>query len=141
MDERPSGPDLSPRFRGESGGQVAFPRGAADGHDQLALVFRAFGSFHGRPYVGAGADARKDALLLCKAPGHCKRVVIGYPDALGDLGRTLGVFEMQVVGHKTGTGSLNLVGPGFDGFAREGLGDDWGVVGLDGDGAKLRAPR
>src|ERR1051326_2004516 len=41
---------------------------------------------------------------------------------------------MQVLGNETRTGALNLVGAGLQGLVGQGLGDDGGVFGFDGDG-------
>ena len=45
---------------------------------------------------------------------------------------------MEIAGDESGAGSLDLVGAGFDGFARACLRDDRGVLGLDRNGAEGR---
>ncbi len=80
--------------------------------------------------IGAGRDADEHALLLADAAGHGKGIVVAHGDDFVDD------IEVEVIGDKAGTGSLNFVGARFHGLASTGLGDDGGILGFDRDGAK-----
>ena len=122
--------DEATRFIGQSGGEIALARAATDGDDELALIFGALGDFEGDVHIGAGRDADKHALFLADAAGHGKGFLVGDGDDFVDD------IEVEVIGDKAGTGSLNFVGAWFYGLAGAGLGDDGGILGFDRDGAE-----
>ena len=122
--------DEATRFIGQSGGEIALARAATDGDDELALIFGALGDFEGDVHIGAGRDADKHALFLADAAGHGKGFLVGDGDDFVDD------IEVEVIGDKAGTGSLNFVGARFYGLASASLGDDRRIFGFDRDGAE-----
>ena len=132
---------LGAGFISQRGGEVALASGAGDGDNQFAGVFRALGDFDGSDHVGTGADADQNAFFLGETASHGEGFVIADLDALGDLNVSSAVFEMEIARNESGTGSLDLVRAGLHGLAGEGLIDDRGCLGLDGDGLEAGLAR
>ena len=125
-----STPDEATSFIGQSGGEISLARTATDGDDEFAFVFRAFGDLEGDMHIGAGGNAHEHALFLADAASHGKGLLVGDRDDFVDD------IEVEVVGDKAGTGSLNFVGARFHGLASASLGDDGRIFGFDRDGAE-----
>ena len=81
-------------------------------------------------HIGAGGNAHEHALFLADAASHGKGLLVGDRDDFVDD------IEVEVVGDKAGTGSLNFCGARFHGLASASLGDDGRIFGFDRDGAE-----
>lgn len=77
--------DFRASFVGESGGEIALARGAGDGDDELARVFRTFGDLDGGTDVRTSADADENALFFGDATRHGEGIIVADLDTFGDL--------------------------------------------------------
>ena len=84
--------------------------------------------------VSAGADATENTLLLGQSTGHGKGLIVCDLNALDDLGFSGGIFQVEVVGKKSGAGALDFMRAGLESLAGESLGDDRRILRFDSDG-------
>src|SRR5439155_23879311 len=78
-----------------------------------------------------GRNARENSFFLCQPTSHGKSILVRDLNALGDLGFTLFVFEVQVSWDESRPCSLNFVLARLQGLPGQTLRNDGRILRLD----------